>query len=57
MTAQIDTPNTHINDRSLTWIGTGSSMQSGGFKLVLWTHVKQINILFLDIHLCYGYWG
>jgi hypothetical protein len=26
---------THIHDRSLSWIGTGTSIKSGGVKLVL----------------------
>jgi len=32
---KIDTPNIHIHDRSLSWIGTGTSIKSGGAKLVL----------------------
>ena len=31
-----DTSNTHIHDRSLSWLGTFSSIKSGGVKLVLW---------------------
>jgi hypothetical protein len=31
-----DIPNTQIHDRSLSWIGTGISIKSGGVKLVLW---------------------
>ena len=31
----IDTPNTQIHDRSLSWLGTGTSITSGGVKLVL----------------------
>jgi len=33
---KIDTPNTHIHDCSLSWPGTGTSIKSGGVKLVLW---------------------
>ena len=32
---KIDTPNTHIHDRSLSWFGTGTSIESGRAKLVL----------------------
>jgi hypothetical protein len=30
----IDTPNTQIVDHSLSWFGTGTSIKSGGVKLV-----------------------
>jgi hypothetical protein len=29
---QIDTSNTHVHDRSLPWLCTGTSMKSGGLK-------------------------
>ncbi len=32
------TPNTRIQDNSLSWLGTGTSIKSGGVKLVLWDH-------------------
>jgi len=32
---KIDTPNTQIHDRSLPWLGRGTSIKSGGAKLVL----------------------
>ena len=31
---KVDTPNTHIHDSSLSWFGTGTSIKSGGAKLV-----------------------
>jgi len=31
----IDTPNTHIHDRTLFWLGTGPSIKSGSVKLIL----------------------
>jgi len=31
-----DTPYTQIHDRSLSWLGIGSSIKGGGVKLVLW---------------------
>jgi hypothetical protein len=31
----IDITNTQLHDRSLSWLGTGTSMKSGGVKLVL----------------------
>ena len=32
--------NTEIHDRSLSWLGTGISIKSGGVKLVLWTQTQ-----------------
>jgi hypothetical protein len=37
---KIDTPSTQIHDRSLSWLGTGTSIKSGGVKLVLLTQNK-----------------
>ena len=31
-----DPPNKQIHDRSISWLGTGTSIKSGGVKLVLW---------------------
>ena len=33
--AKIDTSNTQIHDSSFSWVGTGTSMESGRVKLVL----------------------
>ena len=33
---KIDNPRTEVHDRSLSWFGTGTSIKSGGVKLVLW---------------------
>jgi len=32
---KINTLSTQINDRSLSWLGTGTSIKSGGVKAVL----------------------
>jgi hypothetical protein len=32
---KIDTTNKRIHDRSLSWLGTGMSIKSGGVKLML----------------------
>jgi hypothetical protein len=32
----MDTLNTQIHDRPLSWFGTGTSIKSGEVKLVLW---------------------
>jgi len=32
----LGTPNTLLHHRSLSWLGTSTSIQSGGVKLVLW---------------------
>ena len=41
--------NTQIHDRSLSWLGTGTSIKSGGGKLVSWPkktiHYKRSNAL------------
>ena len=34
---KIDTPNTEIQDRSISWLGTGISIKSGGVQLFFWT--------------------
>jgi len=33
---KIDSPNTNVHDCLLSWIDAGTSMKSGGMKLVLW---------------------
>jgi len=33
---KIDTTNTQIHDRSLSWLGTDTSIKTGEVKLVLW---------------------
>ena len=35
----IDTPNTQSHDPSLSWLGTGTSITSGGIKLVSWDKI------------------
>ena len=37
-----DTSNTQIHDHSISWHGTGTSIESGGVKLVLWIHMLLI---------------
>ena len=36
-----ETPNTYIHDRSLSWLGTDTSIVSGCVKLVLWTQTAS----------------
>jgi len=43
----IDNPNAYINDRSISRLGTGTSIESSGFKLVLWVYSNVQCILFL----------
>ena len=50
-----NTPKTHIHDRSLSWLGTGTSIKSGGVKLVLWAQnspISKIKIIFIDGFSC-----
>ena len=39
---KIDTSNTQIHDRSLSCLGTSSSITSGGLKLVLLTQTSPL---------------
>ena len=36
-------PFTQIHDRSLFWLGTGTSIESGGVKLVLWAQSTPLS--------------
>ena len=40
---KIDTFSTDIHDRSLSWLGTNTSIKSGGVILVLWTQASHLN--------------
>ena len=33
---------TQIHDRSLSWLGTGTSIKSGEIKLILWTFAELV---------------
>jgi hypothetical protein len=33
---KIDTPNTQIHNRPLSWLRTGTSIKSGRVKIVIW---------------------
>ena len=36
-TVKIDNPNTHIHEGAYSWLGTGTSIKSGGIIPILWT--------------------
>ena len=36
-------PQTQIHDRLLSWLGTGTSIKSGGIKLVLWDQISPLS--------------
>jgi hypothetical protein len=40
---EIDTINTHIHDCSFSWFGTGTSVESGWVKLVLWAQISPFS--------------
>ena len=40
--AEIDTPNTQIYDRSISLLATGTSIKSDGVKLVLWVLFSEL---------------
>jgi hypothetical protein len=39
----MDAHSTHIYDRSLSVLGTGTSVKNGKVKLVLWTHISTLS--------------
>ena len=39
---KIDIPNVLIHNRSLSWLGTGTSIKCGGVKLVLWAQAPSV---------------
>ena len=47
-----DAPNTQIHDRSLSWLGTDTSVKSGGFKLVFRLNSLKKTKLVLDKGIC-----
>ena len=51
---QIDTTNTHIHDRSFSWLGTSTSIKSGGIILVLWTQACPLNEMMRSYKLVYS---
>ena len=40
---KIDTLNTQIYDRSLSWLGKVTSIKSGRVKLILWTKISCLS--------------
>ena len=40
---KIDTPNLQIHDRSLSWLGTGTAIKSGGLKIVVWAQTSSLS--------------
>jgi len=38
---KVDTPNTHIHNRSLPLVGKSTSIKSGEVKLVLWAKIRS----------------
>jgi hypothetical protein len=47
---KIKTSNTQIHDHSLSWLGTGTSIKSGGVKIVLWAHNLSLYMYKLIYH-------
>ena len=39
---QVNTPNTHVHDQSLSWLGTATSIKRGGVELVLWAQTSAL---------------
>jgi len=44
--SKIDITNTQMDDLSLSWFGTGTSLLSGRVKLVLWLQASPLSIRF-----------
>jgi hypothetical protein len=40
---KFDNLNTQIHDRSLSRLGTGTSIKSGGIKLILWNQTSPLS--------------
>jgi hypothetical protein len=47
---KIDTTKTHVHDRSLSWLDTGTSITSGGVKLVLFKQFNNIIVTTVTFH-------
>ena len=47
---KINTLNTHISDRSLSWLGTDTSIKSGRVKLDLWVQTTNIFIILFSLN-------
>jgi len=47
---EIDTSNTQIHYRSLSWLGTDTSMKNGGAKLVLWAQTSPLGEMMRSLH-------
>jgi hypothetical protein len=39
--SKIDTPNTYIHDRSISLLGTGTSIKSGGVEIVICAQLTE----------------
>jgi len=52
---KIDSRNTQIYDRSLSWLDTGTSIKSGGVKLVLFDQTEEKNITIKQLNLSSTY--
>ena len=55
LTHKYMTPNTQIHDHSHSWIGTGTSIKSGGAKLVLCTRKFDVVFVLIVFVLCFVY--
>ena len=53
---EIDTCNTQIHDRSLFLLGTGTSVNSGGAKLVLWAQTSPLGEMMLSHARAFHLW-
>ena len=50
---KINIPNTHMHVCSLSYLGTGTSIKSGGANLVLWTQTFGISLLSEMMRSCF----
>ena len=41
---RIDTSNIQVHDQSLIWLDTGTSLKSGGAKLVYWKKKLKVQV-------------
>ena len=49
----IDTHNTQMHDRSLSWVGRGTEINSGGVRLALWSQTFLISEAMLPCNIVF----
>ena len=45
----IDTPNTHVHNRTFSWLGTDTLIKSGGIKLIFYELKSPLTDILVEI--------